>query len=175
MAKPGELTPKQQAFVLEYLKDTNATQAAIRAGYSERTAPQQGPRLLENVGVAAAISASMAKRAKRVEVSADRILQELTRIAFADVRNLFVWDEERACYVPSRELTDDEAAAIQSVKSKTTRFTSEDGTEKQEIHLELKTYDKLSALEKIMKHLGMFIERSEHSEVRDITVRFVHE
>ena len=62
------LTPKQDAFVREYLIDLNATQAAIRAGYSAKTAEQQGSRLLRNVQVAAALSEAQTKRAERVEI-----------------------------------------------------------------------------------------------------------
>ena len=77
------MTPKQQLFVDEYLIDLNATQAAIRAGYSARTAEQQGPRLLGNVEVAAAIEARMKVRSERLEIEADRVLQGIARIAFA--------------------------------------------------------------------------------------------
>lgn len=71
------LTPKQQRFVEEYMVDLNATQAAIRAGYSAKTAHVQGPRLLGNVGVAAAIQSGVTKRAKRVEVTADYVFASI--------------------------------------------------------------------------------------------------
>lgn len=67
----------------EYLVDLNATQAAIRAKYSAKTAEQQGPRLLGNVGVKAAIDAAMAERSKRVEIKADDVLADIARIAQA--------------------------------------------------------------------------------------------
>ncbi len=76
-----KLTTKQRRFVEEYLVDASATQAAVRAGYSERTAHVQGPRLLGNVRVAVAISEAQAERSKRVEVTADRVVEELARIA----------------------------------------------------------------------------------------------
>ncbi len=69
-----KLTRKQQVFVEEYLVDLNATQAAIRAGYSARTAEQQGPRLLGNVGVAAAIQAAMEARSERTGITQDYVL-----------------------------------------------------------------------------------------------------
>lgn len=73
---PGvkKLTPKQQRFVAEYLIDLNATQAAIRAGYSKKTADVQGPRLLGNVGVAQAIQSGRTKQAERLEITADYVL-----------------------------------------------------------------------------------------------------
>lgn len=72
-----ELTPKQQVFVLEYLIDLNATQAAIRAGYSKKTAQWQGPQLLVKTHVAAAIQAQMDKRAERTEITADYVLETI--------------------------------------------------------------------------------------------------
>ena len=83
-ANGSALTPRQQRFVDEYLVDLNATQAAVRAGYSKRTAEQQGPRLLGNVGVAAAIAARMKVRSERLDIQADNVLQAIAKIAFAD-------------------------------------------------------------------------------------------
>jgi phage terminase small subunit len=68
---------KQAAFAREYIVDLNATQAAIRAGYSEKTAYSHGQRLLKHVEVAAAIQTAMDDRAKRVEVSADYVLESI--------------------------------------------------------------------------------------------------
>ncbi len=68
------MTPKQQRFVHEYLIDLNATQAATRAGYSKRTAGQQGERLLKNVEIAAAVQAAMDARSARTEITADYVL-----------------------------------------------------------------------------------------------------
>ncbi len=70
-----KLTPKQEAFVREYLVDLNATQAAIRAGYSPKTAQEQASRLLSNVMVMDAISAGKAARAQKLEVTAEQVLQ----------------------------------------------------------------------------------------------------
>lgn len=77
--KRDGLNPKQQRFVAEYLKDLNATQAAIRAGYSAKTAEQQGPRLLGNVGIAAAVQQAMDARAKRTEITADSVLEGIVK------------------------------------------------------------------------------------------------
>ena len=68
------MTPKQEAFVREYLIDLNATQAAIRAGYSEATAYSQGQRMLKNVEVAAEIQKAMDERSKRTEITSDYVL-----------------------------------------------------------------------------------------------------
>lgn len=150
-----KLTPKQEAFVQEYLVDLNATQAAIRAGYSKRTAYRTGADNLKKPQIATAIAKAKVERAKRVEITADRVLEELARIGFANVRDLFEWDEESATFIPSRDLTEEQAAAVASVKAETTRYTRDDGTTETKIKLELKTHDKLGALREIGKHLGI--------------------
>ncbi|MCD0280476.1 terminase small subunit [Xanthomonas melonis] len=73
----GALTPKQQRFVAEYLKDQNAAQAAIRTGYSEKTAKQQGSRLLTVPAIAAAVRAGQKRVAAKAEVTVDSLLAEL--------------------------------------------------------------------------------------------------
>ena len=77
----NELTPKQCRFVDEYLVDLNATQAAIRAGYSARTANEQGPRLLVNVGIATAIQTAQEARSQRLQLTQDDVLRGLHREA----------------------------------------------------------------------------------------------
>ncbi len=84
-----KLTPKQQRFVEEYLIDLNATQAAIRAGYSKKTADVQGPRLLGNVGVAQRIAVAQEERAKRTQIDADWLLQRLHGELNADLADLY--------------------------------------------------------------------------------------
>ncbi len=78
-----KLTNKQQAFVDEYLVDLNATQAAIRAGYSENSAMQQGHQLLEKTLVHAAIQENMDKRSAETEITAAQVLEKIKVIAFA--------------------------------------------------------------------------------------------
>lgn len=76
-----KLTPKQAAFVAEYLVDLNATQAAIRAKYSKKTAHVQGPRLLGNVAVRRALDIALAERAARLGVKAEDVLGDVARLA----------------------------------------------------------------------------------------------
>jgi hypothetical protein len=89
------LTPRQARFVAEYLIDLNATQAAIRAGYSAKTAEQQGPRLLGYAQVAAAIQKAQAKRAEQTEITAEEVLRQWWAIATADPNELI--DVRRVC------------------------------------------------------------------------------
>ena len=74
--RPAGITPKQARFVAEYLKDQNATQAAIRAGYSKATANQQGSRLLGNVGVAAALRQKQTRVARKAEITVESLARE---------------------------------------------------------------------------------------------------
>ncbi len=84
----SELTEKQTMFVREYLLDLNATQAAIRAGYSAKTAEQQGSRLLSNAKVAKAISEEKARRNERVQIDADYVLGRLVEVDQMDVLDI---------------------------------------------------------------------------------------
>jgi phage terminase small subunit len=81
------LTPKQERFVLEYLVDLNATQAAMRAGYSKKTAQEQSSRLLSNVMVSEAIAKGMQALAKQTGVTAERVIAELALVGFANMGN----------------------------------------------------------------------------------------
>jgi phage terminase small subunit len=112
MSATRKLTPKQAAFVEEHAIDLNATQAAIRAGYSAKTAKEQATRLLSNVHVAAAIAEGRAARSERTGIKAERILAELARVAFFDIRKLLNPD---GTMKPLDELDDDTAAAIAGI------------------------------------------------------------
>lgn len=155
------LTAKQARFVDEYLVDLNATQATIRAGYSAKGAEVQGHRLLNNAKIATAVAEAQARRAERTEITVDRVLQELARVGMSDVRKLFTDDGGLRSI---QELDDDTAAALASVEVVTKRLPSngEDLPEVEYVH-KLKFWDKNSALEKIGKHLGMYLDRTEHS------------
>jgi phage terminase small subunit len=157
------LTDKQARFVEEYLIDLNATQAAIRAGYNEKTARAIGCENLTKPDIAAAVAEAQAKRSARTEITQDRVLKELARIGFSDVRNLFSWSEERSTFVPSANLTEDQAAAVSAIESETRTFVDREGNAETTVKLKLRVYDKVAALEKIGKHLGMFVEKVEHS------------
>ncbi|MEE8240086.1 MAG: terminase small subunit [Nitrospirales bacterium] len=87
-----ELNPRQQSFVQEYLKDPNATQAAIRAGYSARTANPQAARLLAKVSVRQAVAEGLERIAKQAEVDATWLLRRLVELADAPLEELFAED-----------------------------------------------------------------------------------
>lgn len=143
------MTDKQKRFCEEYLIDLNATQAAIRAGYSPKTANEQGSQLLANVSVRTCIDASMAERSKRTGVNQDRVIRELARLAFVNAADVIDFD--------SATITDgadrDDTAAISSVKVKT--IPTADGTG---VEREIRLSDKAKALELLGKHLGMYTD-----------------
>ena len=164
MAKPSrrKLTPKRRRFVKEIQVDWNQTAAAIRAGYSARTAKQQASRLMRQPEVKAAVQAALDAQQEETELRKQRAVAALERIAHADIRDFFTWEEERAAFVPSRDLTSLQASPIVAVKAKTTRRITESGAEFEDITLELKLADKLGALDKLMRHLGGYVDRVEH-------------
>ncbi|MFR1892940.1 terminase small subunit [Hungatella sp.] len=145
------MTQKQKRFIEEYLIDLNATQAAIRAGYSPDTAKAIGSENLTKPDIRAQIDRAMAERSKRTGVNAERVVQELAKIAFVNAAEVI---DPKTATVKEDALPED-TAAIQSVKVKT---FGEDGLER-----EIKMADKLKALELLGKHLGMFKDRIELS------------
>ena len=145
------MTQKQKRFIEEYLIDLNATQAAIRAGYSPDTAKAIGSENLTTPDIRAQIDRAMAERSKRTGVNAERVVQELAKIAFVNAAEVI---DPKTATVKEDALPED-TAAIQSVKVKT---FGEDGLER-----EIKMADKLKALELLGKHLGMFKDRIELS------------
>ncbi|MCW3657556.1 terminase small subunit [Burkholderia cenocepacia] len=94
----SKLSAQQQRFVDEYLVDLNATQAAIRAGYSKKTARSQGNRLLTNVDVSKAITERKRARAERVQIDADEVLAKVHAVAFADTNGIVSFRRECCRY-----------------------------------------------------------------------------
>lgn len=161
------LTAKQRRFVEEYLVDLNATQAAIRAGYSEKTARQMGDENLSKPDIAKAVQEAQAKRSERTEITQDMVLRELAKIGFADIRKVVRWSNTEVQVVEgddgpmtvayhglmltsADEIDDDTAAAISEISQ------GKEG-------LKVKFHDKKGALVDIGRHLGMFKERVEHT------------
>lgn len=140
------MTPRQQFFVLEYLIDLNATGAAIRAGYSPRSAQTQSAMLLRRPEIASAIREAMADRARRIGITRQRVLDEYTRIAFADMRLLADWGPKKIAFKGAAEISEDTAAAIAFIAD----LTGQRGR-----RLTFKTFDKRKALECLARILGM--------------------
>lgn len=149
-----KLTEKQKQFVEEYLIDLNATQAAIRAGYSKKMADKIGHQLLGKTRVKQAIQDAIEDRQKRTQVTSDRVLHELANLGFSDIRGAFT---DSGTLKRPEEWDDKTAAAISSIEV-VTRNLGEGEVEY--IH-KIKLWDKKGALELIGKHLKMFTDRVE--------------
>lgn len=153
----AKLTAKQQRFCDEYLIDLNATQAAIRAGYSPNTACEQASRLLANVKVQEVIAVKMAIRSKRTGINQDRVLMEIAKMAFVNIDDVIDLNTAQVKETATKE----DLACIQSVKIKPTEY----GTER-----EVRMCDKKSNLELLGRHLGMFKDKVEVEADMDLNI-----
>lgn len=158
-----KINAKQRVFVDEYLIDLNATQAAIRAGYSSKRASEIAYQLLQRTTVQEYLEVRRVDRSMRTEITQDKVLAELAKIGFADIRKLVKWGEGIA-------VTDPESGAIEIVNgiSLIGSDTIDDATAASisEVSqtaqgLKVKMHDKRAALVDIGKHLGMFKEKLE--------------
>lgn len=145
----ARLTARQKKFCDEYLIDLNATQAAIRAGYSPNSAGAIGGENLEKPEIRARIDAALAEQSRRTGVTADRVVRELARVAFVNAEDVIDFDTATIKNGSSR----DDTAAIASVKVKTIPTTDGEGIER-----EIRLADKLKALELLGKRFGMFTD-----------------
>lgn len=140
------LTPKQQRFVAEYLKDSNATQAAIRAGYSAKTAGSQGHDLLKKPEIAAAVQVHLQK----VGVTSEVVLGELLRIARADMADAF---RKNGALKPLSEMPEDVRRALAGIDV-------EDATKAHAAITKVRFWDKNRALELLGRHLKLFDDKT---------------
>lgn len=154
----AELTAKQALFVAEYLIDLSASHAAQRAGYSKKTSRQLGYRLLGDPRVQAAIQAAKQAREVRTQISQDRVLQELARVAFFDPRRLLMPDGSLR---PLSELDDDTAAAVAGLDIVEEFEGRGESRERVGFTKKVKVAGKVEALALAMRHLGMLRDRVE--------------
>lgn len=147
-----ELTDKQRRFVEEYLVDLNATQAAIRAGYSKKTAEVQAHQLLKKTLVSKAIHQAMEARSERTAITADMVLVELGRIGFSNMSHYAHWNDNGVSLLDSNDLTEDAARCVAEVSQTVTEAGGS---------IKFKLHDKVGALDKIARHLGMYKEQVE--------------
>jgi phage terminase small subunit len=113
MSALDDLSPKQRRFVEEYQIDLNATQAAIRAGYSPDTARSIGCENLTKPNISEAIAELMAARSARTKVTADQVVERLAALAFANIFDFMRIGEDGDPYIDMSHLTRDQAAALQ--------------------------------------------------------------
>ena len=141
------LTYRQQLFCTELLVDFNATAAAVRAGYSPHTAPQQGSRLLRHAHIQEEIQRQIDARSARVEVTQDDVLRFWRAVLDTDVSDLIRWDESGLEVKPSHEMSQEALAAIAEIGEVTVAGDRA---------VRVKLHDKAKVSELVARHLGMF-------------------
>lgn len=157
------LTDKQQRFVEEYMVDLNATQAAIRAGYSQDTAKEIGCENLTKPNIQEAIQKRKQELSDQTGITAERVLKEYAKIAFSDIRELYTPDNN---LYDIRQLDDETAGAVMSVEVDVMSVQGMPVGETKKVKL----YNKLTALEALGKHIGLFEKdnKQKQAEVQNI-------
>jgi phage terminase small subunit len=150
---------KYRIFIEEYLKDLNATRAAMAAGYSQKGAAVQGSRLLRVPKIAAALQAAMDKRSKKTNITAERVLEEIAHVAFSRMSKVTRWNESGVRILASDEMEEHDIAAIQEI----TENVNEHGGS-----VKVKLYDKIRALDLLGKHLKLFTGAEVDEDIRRI-------
>lgn len=159
---------KHEAFAQGLAKGLSASDAYVAAGYKESRSAAS--RLSTNVNIEARVAELVHKGAEKAEATIERVLKELGRIGFSDLRKAFT---PNGALLPPEEWDDDTAAAIAAVEVVTRPTGERDELDRpivEHVH-KLKLWDKNSALEKIAKHLGMFVDRVEHSGEIGVTTK----
>ncbi|MBC8240998.1 MAG: terminase small subunit [Alphaproteobacteria bacterium] len=152
------LNHKRRRFVDEYLVDLNATQAAIRAGYSPRSARSNGPYLLKIPAVARAVAMRQARISNHLFVTAERVVLEYARLAFADMADYMHFAENGVVLLDWSAMPEDATKAILEVTQDV--YNEGRGGNQREIkRTKFKLHDKRGALDALAKHLGLFRER----------------
>jgi len=145
------LTAQQQRFCVEYLVDLNGKGAAIRAGYAEDSAKSQAASMLQTEAIQVNLRRLMRKRERNYELSSERVLKELTKVAFSDIRDLY---DDNGNMIPMNELDDNIAPAVASIKVKE-RFGKNGDSE---IEKEIRLWDKPKGLELLGKHFKLYTD-----------------
>ncbi|MBD1373762.1 terminase small subunit [Hazenella sp. IB182357] len=161
-----KLTPKQKTFVNEYIVDLNATKAAIRAGYSEKSARFSGHENLTKPNIQAAIQKALDKREARTEVTADMVLKQWAKIAFADIKDVVTWEHEDVMIKRDKKTGEPVMENLLTIDLKPSDEV--DGTILSEVSetimkdgrkVTVKMNDRMRALEMLGRHLGMFNDK----------------
>lgn len=158
----SKLTDKQEMFCKEYLIDLNATQAAIRAGYSKKTANEQGSQNLVKLSIQKRIAELKEERSKRIEIDSDGVLKELKNWAEGDYTELMLLTAKQI-----KELSPEIRRLITGFKRVTRRIP---GTDEEEIQIEVKFIDKQKAMEMIARHIG-FYEKDNEQGKTDVVIK----
>jgi phage terminase small subunit len=151
----SKLTQKEERFCQEYLIDLNQTQAAIRAGYSEKSARNLACRLMMKDNIQTRILSLKKEREERTEITADRVLQQFCDIADYRIEDIMDFDGEECIFKPMSEWTKAARVAVSAIKQTTeTRRIGQE--EIKTVKVEFKTDDRIRALDSMAKHLGIY-------------------
>lgn len=164
----AELNQKQLIFVQEYLIDLNATQACIRAGYSEKTSKQMGSENLSKPDIQKAIAEAMEDRMNRIEITQDTVLQELAKIAMLDIGDAF---DENSELLQIKDMPENVRRAIGSFELSKTKLAGDDESLIEEHLKKVRMIDKKGALELLGKHLKLFTDVKEIHGLEDLLVK----
>lgn len=162
MGAPKKTGARWKIFAREYVIDLNGARAAIEAGYAEKHARVAASRLLTKDNVKKLIDELIAERAKRLDVTADKVLQELSRLAFSNMLDYVKPQPDGSAYIDLSKLTREQAAAIQELIID--EYTDGSGEEARPVkRVRFKLSDKRASLELLGKHLKLFTDKVEHS------------
>jgi phage terminase small subunit len=167
-----ELTDRQKLFCKEYIVDLNATQAAIRAGYSVKTATEMGYENLSKPHIHDYVMSQVRERMEKVDITAEKVLYEIAKLAFSNIDDYMTVDEEGLAYVDLSKMTRDQAAAVTEITVDSyfdTELASGDDKGKRVKKTKLKLADKKASLELLGKYLKLFsdinvnVDNSQHT------------
>jgi phage terminase small subunit len=166
MSKEQPLNDKQLTFCREYIVDFNATQSAIRAGYSDKTAGATASRLLTNVKIQQEIKRLVEERAERTGITADRVVQQLAKIAFVDIKSVIDWETAEINQLVGRDpITGDQVFTKTPITQLALKPMDQvDGTMIQTVKMGkhgivVELPDRMRAMEMLAKHLGVYDDR----------------
>lgn len=172
----ADLTPKQRRFVEEYLVDFNATGAAIRAGYSAKSASSIGYENLRKPQIQAAIRETRDRLTQRAEITVERVLRELGLLGFSNMADYVRVTPDGDPYVDLSRLTREQFAAVQETTVED--FTEGRGDDARQVRrVRIKLASKDAALEKLGKYLGLFSDTPPPppgAEITEIRRTIVH-
>jgi phage terminase small subunit len=161
--RPRRPKPDRARFAAEYLVDLNATQAAIRCGYAPKAAYSQGARLLKTPQIAAIVEKELEARRERARVKADDVLRELAIIGLADMRNYVRFDENGEIALDWSHMPEEATRAISEITQEVVYQKGADGLPEPVRKTKFKLHAKTPALNLIAQHLGMLVNKHEHT------------
>lgn len=155
-------TPRWKLFAHEYCKDMNGSRAAESVGYSKHTSASIASQLLTKLKVKSEVERILTERAKKLDITAEKVLGELAKMAFANMQDYIIVSDDGYAYADLSKMTREQAAAIQEITTDTYTERTGEGDETRVVKkCKFKLSDKRGSLELLGKHLKLFIDRSE--------------